>query len=90
MMGWNLGWGWMPFGGLMMLLFWGGIIVLAVVAVRALTREQPVAGSGGPYELRQKGEQTSLEILQTRYAKGELNRNEYMLMRQDLQGEQKP
>jgi putative membrane protein len=90
MMGWNLGWGWMSFGGLMMVLFWGGMIALAVFAVQALTRERSVAGPSSHYDLRHReGEPTPLELLQTRYAKGEINRDEYVRIRQDLQEESK-
>lgn len=85
MMGWNMGWEWMSFGGLLMVLFWGGVIALAVFALQALTRERAVAGPGGHYDLRREGGQTPLELLQTRYAKGEISRDEYARMRQDLQ-----
>ncbi len=34
--GWDWGWGHMIFGSLMMILFWGGIILLIVLAVRWL------------------------------------------------------
>ena len=53
-------------GGLMMLLFWGAIIALIVFAVRGLS-----AGSGSG------GKSDAAEILRERYAKGEIDDNEY-------------
>ena len=32
--GWDRGWGHMIFGSLMMILFWGGIVLLIILAVR--------------------------------------------------------
>jgi putative membrane protein len=84
--GWNMGfeWGWGGWllGGLMMLLFWGGVITLALFAVRALVHsDQGRVGAGS--EIR--GGETALEILQKRYARGEINRQEYKDMRHDLE-----
>lgn len=84
MMGWDMGWswGWMLFGGLTMVLFWGGLIALIVVVVRGLT------GSGSTFrytDAPRSPTQTSLEILQARYARGEINQQEYETIRQDLQ-----
>lgn len=53
-------------GGLMMLLFWGAIIALIVFAVRGLS-----AGSGSA------GKPDPAEILRERYAKGEIDDDEY-------------
>jgi putative membrane protein len=78
MMGWDFGWGWgtMMFGGLTMLVVWGALIVLGVLAVRALAG--PSVGTDRPT-------QTPLEILQSRYVKGEITREEYETIRRDLQ-----
>jgi len=83
---WAYGFGWqrLVFGGLMMLLVWGGLIALAVLVVRALTRpvsRQP-GGSGGP-----SGStiDRALEILKERYARGEITKDQYESMRRDLQ-----
>jgi putative membrane protein len=71
---WNgFGWMWM-LGPLMMVVFWGGIIVLAVWAVRAL--------SGGPGS----GQDSALDILRRRLASGEITRDEYDQARKALQG----
>ncbi len=81
MHGFGFGWGGMILGGLMMLLFWGVIIALIVLAFRALSRSgqtTPLAGSPG--ETRDQ----ALEILRERYARGEITKDEYTTMRQDL------
>ncbi len=74
--GLEFGWVWMIFGGLMMLVFWGGLIALIVLAVRSLSgpRQRPA----GPCE-------SPLEILQRRYAAGEISKAEYEEMRGTLQ-----
>lgn len=71
--GWHDGWGWghMFFGSFAMLLFWGGLIVLLVLAVRLMgggsTRSGDGAGSGN----------RALDILEKRYARGEIDREEF-------------
>ena len=86
--GWHMGsWGWggMIMGGLAMLIFWGGVIALAFFAIRALTQSGHAdRGSDRPAEGRRS---TALEILQERYARGELTREEYLTLRQDLADE---
>jgi putative membrane protein len=67
--GWGMG-GMMFGGGLFMLVFWGGIILLAVLLVRWL-------GGVNPPDSRQPRRQTPLEILQERYARGEIDKQEY-------------
>jgi putative membrane protein len=56
----------------MMVLFWGGIIVLAVIAIRAFT------GS--------KGNDQALEVLRRRLAGGEITADEFEKTRKALQG----
>jgi len=70
-MWWGPGWGYghMLFGGLMMVVFWGGLIVLVVLAVRwigsdAARREVP-------------SRQTPLDILKERFARGEIDKKEF-------------
>ena len=62
---WNGGFG--MFGGLMMLVFWGIVVALIVMAVRWFS----VSG--------QTGNQSpdALEILKSRFAKGELDEEEF-------------
>lgn len=73
------GWGWglaMGLGWLAMLAFWGAVIVGVVLLVRALS------GSSG--SARSTGD-TALDILRRRYASGELTREQYEQLRQDLE-----
>jgi putative membrane protein len=78
MMGWGgYGHGMGNFGGLFMLLFWGLIIVgLALLAMLLWNHVRPVGGSG-------VGD-VPLDILKRRYAKGEITKEEYDRIRQDL------
>lgn len=67
---WGGGWSWMMFfGPLMMILFWGTVILLVVFAVRWL--------GGLPESLHPSSQKTALEILQERFARGEIEKDEY-------------
>ncbi len=77
------GWGGMPFGGLMMFLFWGGaaaLIVLGIWALARLSLSRPVMSSGGTGVFDNR----AMDILQERYARGELTKEQYDDMRRDL------
>ena len=76
---WGGGWGHMLFGGGMMLLFWGGLIALVVLAVGWLGRSNSSDSAGASGS-------RALEILQERYARGEIEREEYEQRRRDLEG----
>jgi|APTNR8051073442_1049403.scaffolds.fasta_scaffold01349_13 putative membrane protein len=84
MMGWDwgMGWGWIFFGGLMMVVFWGGLLALIVLAVRGFS-------GGGQSRQGDRPESNAtpnpLEILKTRYAKGEITQEEFETIRKDLQ-----
>jgi putative membrane protein len=61
-----------------MVLFWGVLVVAAVVGVRWLWGQgRPAAGRGR--------EESSLEILKRRYARGEIEREEFELKKRDLE-----
>ena len=75
-------WGWMLFGGLMMIPFWAGIIALAVVILRAFLRGNSRAVSSEPSGPSASG--SALETLNERYAKGEIDREEFESIRLDL------
>jgi len=77
MMGMGMGFG--VFGLLLMFLFWGGLVALAIWLVSALF---PRGGQGTG--LLAGHDQSAREILDTRYARGEITREEYELMKQDL------
>ena len=69
--GWDWGWGHMIFGSLMMVLFWGGIIVVIVLAVRWL-------GSGSSHgTMPATSRNKALDILQERFARGEIDKEEF-------------
>ena len=78
MMGWGGGGPGLVGDGLLMLLFWGVLIVAAVVGVRWLWDQgRPAAGRGR--------EESSLEILKRRYARGEIEREEFEMKKRDLE-----
>ena len=76
MMGWGYGMGWM--GMIFMAVFWIAVIVGIVFLVRWL------AGSTGSAGNRGKVEDSALEILKRRYAKGEIQKEEFEAKKKDL------
>ena len=74
MSGWGLGYGF--FGWLMMLLFWILIIVGVVLVVRWIISE------GKPKGLR--SEETALDILKKRYARGEIDIEQFETIKHEL------
>jgi putative membrane protein len=77
-----MGAGWVT-GLVFLLLFVLLIGGLAAVAVWAFTRQ-----SGTPSASRQQlpsGDEDSLELLRRRYARGEISREEFLAMREDLE-----
>lgn len=79
---WHNTWGWGPMllGGLMMILFWAAVITLVVLLVRWLvglgtTREQR------PYR------SSAIEILEERFARGEIGREEFEERKRVLAGQ---
>jgi putative membrane protein len=69
--GWDWGWGHMLFGSLMMVLFWGGIILVIVLAVRWLGGK---SSHGAAPPASRKG---ALDILEERFARGEIDKEEF-------------
>lgn len=78
-MGWmgEGGWGW-GMGGLLMVLLWIVIIVAVVWAVKSLVGGR--TGNAGPRSV------TPLEILKARYARGEIDKDEFEQKKRDLGG----
>lgn len=71
------GWGGMGFGGVGMLLFWGLIIVVVVFLARSfIGKSSGAQGSGSA--------KTALDMLRERYAKGEIDKEEFEQKRRDL------
>ncbi len=78
MMGWGYGgYGMGIVGGLFMLVFWGLIIVGLVLLVRWLWDQTRHGAGPGAIE-------APLDILKRRYARGEISKEEYDRMKQDL------
>lgn len=65
---WMADWGWghMAYGGWMMIVFWGGIVLAILLLARAFG-----SGAFGPRR------QSALDILQERFARGEIDKAEY-------------
>ncbi|MDZ7711364.1 MAG: SHOCT domain-containing protein [Roseovarius sp.] len=68
---WGGGYGW--WGGIGMILFWGLIIAVAVFAFRALT------------DSRSGQTRDAMDILKERYARGEIDEDEFKRRKQELQ-----
>jgi putative membrane protein len=78
----GMDWGWMLSGGLGMLLFWGVLIVLVVLALRGLAGGATNNATGD--NLHHAPAPSPLEILQARYARGEISQEEYREMKATL------
>ncbi|MBF8266459.1 MAG: hypothetical protein HW384_2323 [Dehalococcoidia bacterium] len=72
--GWS--WGGMIFGGILMILFWVALIALVVWVVRLINRH------GQPP--REGPSQSPLDIAKTRYARGEITREQFEQLKRDL------
>ncbi len=71
-------WGWLGVGVVHMLLFWGLIILAIVALVKWL--------SGNALGAKKSSDKTALNILKERYARGELDREEFEQKKRDLEG----
>lgn len=72
----DYGWGWgMGFGGVFMIIFWILVILGILYVVKSIARG------------RKEGmkEETALDILKKRYAKGEIAKEEFERMKDDLE-----
>ncbi len=72
--GWGMGWG-MGLGWLFFILFWV-LIILGVLYLIKL-----IAGGG---RSKKTTEETPLDILKRRYAKGEISKEDFDKMKEDL------
>ncbi len=78
--GWDFGmggWGSFLIGGLVMIVFWGGLIALVFFAVRSAT-----GGAGRRSDSAPTDE--ALRTLGERYAKGEIDAEQYREMKKTL------
>jgi putative membrane protein len=69
----------MAFGAAWMVFFWGAIIALVVWAISRLTADRE--RSGGQW--RSEG-RSPLDIAKERYARGEITREQFEQLREDL------
>ena len=78
--GWEMGggWGFGIFGMVFMLVFWVLIIAGIVLVVRWLVEQ------GRPGSASVSGGESALDILKKRYARGEIGKEEFERMKQDL------
>ena len=78
MMPWDMfGWGFGAFGMLFMLVFWGLIIAGIVLLVKWLVEQ---SRTGGP----RPGGESALDILKQRYARGEIDKEEFEAKKRDV------
>ncbi len=77
MEGWGWGMGW--FGGIFMIAFWILIIIGLVVLIKWLVQNT----RGGPSSPRTESSR-ALEILKERYARGEIDKQEFEEKKRDL------
>lgn len=68
----GIGWGWIGIGLVHMVLFWALVILALVALVKWL-------GGGRPFS-----EQSAIDILKARYAKGELTREQFEQLKREL------
>jgi len=73
--GWGMGW----FGGIFMILFWILVIVGLVLLIKWL-----VQSSKGHSERPGDGSSRAIDILNERYARGEINKQEFEEKKRDL------
>ena len=69
----------MPFHGILSLL----LLTLVIVGIIALVRSLFGAGAHG---MHGRGRSPGLDVLEERYAKGEIERDEYLQKKRDLGG----
>ena len=74
-MRWDYGWGWgMSFGWLFMVVFWVFVVLCIAYFIRM------IAGSSK----RGEKEESAMDILKKRYARGEISKEEFDRIRDDL------
>ena len=81
-----MGFGFGGMGFVYMLIFWVVIIALAIWLLSRLFPRVNHNSSSGPVSQPDELSESPLEILQQRYARGEISKTEYDEMRHDLEG----
>jgi putative membrane protein len=72
-------WGWI--GLILNLVFWVGLIAGFVLLVLWAIRRGPIGAASVPFA---SGQPTAMETLRARYARGEIKREQYELLKQDI------
>lgn len=81
MMDYGMGWG---FGGLTMIVFWLVPLILLLVGIKYLSSSGgPVSGKSLPPS-EPPVAKSALSVLEERYAKGEIDRDEFLQKRADI------
>lgn len=73
MMGWDGGWSGMVFGPLIMILALAAVVAVVLLLARSLG----VAGHGAPPQYQGRPGRTPLDILKERFARGEIDKQEF-------------
>ncbi|MFD8325514.1 SHOCT domain-containing protein [Streptomyces lydicus] len=79
------GWGWFAMS-VGMVLFWALIITVAILAFRALSRSAPLGGSSPSRRPAPPADGGPEQILAERYARGEIDEDEYRRRLATLRG----
>ena len=69
-------WGW--FGGILMVIFWIAVIIGIIFLIRWLVQSTSSGGHGA------RSEESAMEILKKRYARGEIDKKEFEQKKKDL------
>ena len=80
--GWSGGAGWGPFG----MIIWLLVLAALIAGIFWLVRSASHAGSGGSAQLHLPRRSSGLDVLEERYARGEINRDEYLQKKRDITG----
>ena len=73
-----MGSGWWGLGWIFMIVFWGLVIIALIFLIRWLARQSR------PRAEQDAGRDSALEILRQRYAKGEIDKEEFDQKKRDL------
>ncbi len=77
---WGGGW----FGGPIMMIFWLLVIVAIIFGIRWAVKDRGTSGDGRSVSPGSGG-RSAMEVLKRRYASGEIDRDQYLAMKEDLE-----
>ncbi|MCR4313445.1 MAG: SHOCT domain-containing protein [Candidatus Roizmanbacteria bacterium] len=82
---WNnmMGWGGFGMGWIFMLIFWGVVIWIVISLIKGSHGRGHMCGHDHEYDEHEK-ENSPLEILKERYAKGEIDKKQFEEIKKDL------